>query len=156
MKKAYFFFKLCVSAIALGFIITSCGSKNNQEMLDELLKVDQEFSEMSGDKGVKKAFLSYIDTAGILLRENQMPIDGKQAVIEHFRNYSDSGYVLSWTPLGADIASSGNLGYTYGVYKVESIDKVSKGTYVTIWKKNKKGAWKLVLDSGNNGIGEIN
>jgi ketosteroid isomerase-like protein len=30
----------------------------------------------------------------------------------------------------------------------------SKGTYVTIWRKQKDGKWKFVLDTGNQGVGD--
>ena len=33
-------------------------------------------------------------------------------------------------------------------------DSIEQGTYVSIWKKDKIGAWKFVLDSGNQGIGD--
>lgn len=145
-----------IAAFALVLLFATCSNVNKERMIAELIETDLAFSEMTGDKGVKRAFGNYIDTNGILVGVSQMPIDGKNAVIEHFRNYSDSGYVVSWKPLGADIASSGNMGYTYGVYQIASIDSVSKGTYVSIWKKSDKGNWKCVLDSDNEGIGRIN
>lgn len=30
----------------------------------------------------------------------------------------------------------------------------NKGTYVSVWKKDNKGEWKFVLDSGNEGLDE--
>jgi ketosteroid isomerase-like protein len=29
---------------------------------------------------------------------------------------------------------------------------VYQGTYTTFWKKDKKGKWKFVLDTGNDGL----
>jgi ketosteroid isomerase-like protein len=73
----------------------------------------------------------------------------------------DTSFILSWEPLFADISKSNDLGYTYGVYKVQmdspegsTVDK--EGTYVTIWKKDKNGDWKFVLDTGNQGLGPDN
>jgi ketosteroid isomerase-like protein len=156
MKKNKSSFYIGIAVVALIMVLSACSKANKEKMIHELMETDLAFSEMSGDKGVKRACLNYIDTNGILLKDGQMPIDGKNAVIEHFRNYSDSGYVLSWKPIGADIAVSGNMGYTYGVYQIASIDSVSKGTYVTIWKKSEKDGWKLVLDSDNEGISQVN
>ena len=61
---------------------------------------------------------------------------------------------LTWAPVGADIADSGDLGYTYGTFEFRSKDKEGKpsaehGKYTSIWKKQKDGSWKVVLDMGN-------
>ena len=66
---------------------------------------------------------------------------------------NDSSYTLTWNPGGGEIATSDNLGYTYGIYKLATKDTIFRGTYVSIWKKQKDGKWKFVLDSGNPGIG---
>jgi len=46
------------------------------------------------------------------------------------------------------------MGYTYGIYALalNQNDSLSFGTYVSIWKKQKDGTWKFVLDSGNEGL----
>ena len=64
---------------------------------------------------------------------------------------NDSAVVLSWEPIGGDVATSGELGYTYGIYELKDSVNVQKGSYVTIWKKV-NGKWKFVLDSGNQGL----
>jgi ketosteroid isomerase-like protein len=61
---------------------------------------------------------------------------------------------LTWTPVGADISASGDLGYTYGTFEFRSKDKDGKpiiehGKYTSIWKKQKDGSWKVALDMGN-------
>jgi len=93
----------------------------------------------------------------VLLRKNSFPIVGKAIIKEKFFSSSDSGYTLTWKPLYADIAQSGELGYTYGVYEFKAMDPEGKpiigtGTYVSIWKKDQLGNWKFVLDTGNEGL----
>jgi ketosteroid isomerase-like protein len=61
---------------------------------------------------------------------------------------------LTWTPVGADISASADLGYTYGTFEFRSKDKDGKpvidhGKYTSIWKKQQDGSWKVVLDMGN-------
>lgn len=65
------------------------------------------------------------------------------------------GTSLTWTPVHADMASSGDLGYTYGNYIFKHKDKSGKlisdyGKYTSIWKKQKDGSWKVVVDMGNS------
>ena len=118
----------------------------------EILKADKSFSDMSSKAGMKKAFIEYIDNEGILLRPNHPPIIGADA-IDFLSQVNDSLYTLTWNPAGGEIATSDNMGYTYGIYKLTTKDTVLRGTYVSIWKKQKDGKWKFVLDSGNPGIG---
>ena len=65
------------------------------------------------------------------------------------------GTTLSWTPVHAEMAASGDLGYTYGNYVYTAKNKEGKlvanyGKYTSIWKKQKDGQWKVVVDMGNS------
>ena len=118
-----------------------------------LIETDKAFSNMSGAKGMKNAFIEFLDSNGVLLRPNHLPIAGANA-IDYLIQQNDSDYTLTWEPHYADVAQSGDLGYTYGVYELhlKSKDTTIYGTYVSIWKKQKDGKWKFVLDTGNEGI----
>ena len=130
---------------------------NTDERKQELINVDAQFSKLSEARGVNEAFLTHIADDGVLLRKNNFPIKGKAIIKERFFSRPDSGYTLTWKPLYADIAQSGELGYTYGIYEFKAMDLEGKqiigtGTYVSIWKKDRFGNWKLVLDTGNEGL----
>lgn len=118
-----------------------------------LIKTDQDFSEMSVAKGMKAAFIEYIDSNGVLLRSGYLPIVGASA-IDFLIQQNDTSYTMSWQPQNAYVSQSADLGYTYGVYMLQpsAVDTVIYGTYVSIWKKQGDGKWKFVLDSGNEGI----
>ncbi|MEO6489416.1 MAG: hypothetical protein ABIO04_05685 [Ferruginibacter sp.] len=142
------------------FLIAIASCKNKiveQKSPDkkELIQVDQAFSKMSEEKGMKNAFIEYIDSNGVLLRPGEIPIIGANA-IDYLIQLNDTGYTLTWQPNDAVISGSGDLGYTYGIYamKQKSKDTTIYGTYTSIWKRQKDGKWKFVLDSGNEGIGE--
>jgi ketosteroid isomerase-like protein len=65
------------------------------------------------------------------------------------------GTTLTWTPVHAEMAASGDLGYTYGNYVYTAKNKEGKlvanyGKYTSIWKKQKDGQWKVVVDMGNS------
>ncbi|MEP7236450.1 MAG: hypothetical protein ABI685_01240 [Ferruginibacter sp.] len=121
----------------------------------ELMDTDREFSKMSEEKGMKTAFIEYLDSNGVLLRPNRLPIAGADA-IDFLIQQNDTDFTLTWEPRNGAIAKSGELGYTYGVYALRPSkkDTVIYGTYVSIWKKDRDGTWKYVLDSGNEGIGD--
>jgi len=117
------------------------------------MKNERDFSALSKAKGMKFAFLQYIDSNAALLRPNTYPIVGLKA-IKNIQGVNDSSFVLTWEPLDADIALSGDLGYAYGIYTEKTKDTTIQGSYTTVWKKQKDGSWKFVIDIGNEGLGK--
>lgn len=149
-----------ISFLFLIICILSCSpqEKNEADTRREnkiaLIESDKAFSKMSSQKGMKTAFIDYIDSNGVLLRPGHLPIVGANA-IDYLIQENDSDYVLTWEPQFAEAAVSGDLGYTYGIYQLylKSKDTGIYGTYISVWKKQKDGKWKFVLDTGNEGIG---
>jgi ketosteroid isomerase-like protein len=145
--------------IILLLVFSACNTKEPEAVdtaraaLQEIQQTDIDFSNFSKEHGMRKAFLQYIDDDGVLMRDNALPIVGANA-IDYIASRNDSSILLTWEPRGGDVAESGDLGYTYGVYEMKDSVNVQKGTYVTIWKKQSNGKWKFVLDSGNQGTGE--
>lgn len=143
------------------FFYSSCNfSKKNKEETSvlnnaALLKADTDFAALSAEKGLREAFLENIDSNGVLLRPNALPIAGADAV-DYIIALKDTGYRMQWKPSHAEVAVSGELGYTYGVYEIKSsvADTTLFGTYVSIWKKQNDGKWKFVLQSNNEGTGD--
>lgn len=144
-------------------LMASCSNNDKASSVAEtrqanktaLIDADIAFSRMSAVKGMKNAFIEYIDSNGVLLRANRLPIVGANA-IDYLLQEDDTTYTLTWEPHFAEAASSGDLGYTYGIYQlhVKAKDTNLYGTYVSIWKKQRDGKWKFVLDTGNEGVGE--
>lgn len=156
MNKFLFFTGILLLSISCNFFpkkdpVPTGTALDKLKMMD----ADRAFSKLSEEKGMKTAFLEYIDSNGVLLRPNQLPIIGADA-IDYLIQQNDSTYTLKWEPRNGTVARSGELGYTYGIYalKPNQKDTIIYGTYVSIWKKDSKGEWKYVLDSGNEGIGD--
>ena len=150
---------ICSLLLLILFIASSCNSSIERLTLeDELLEVDRAFSNLSKEKGMNHAFINYLAENSVLLRPNKMPLVGRDKIMESFSR-PDTSFSLTWEPLFADVAESGELGYSYGIYKVEMYAPdgspiTSEGTYVSVWKKNEAGEWKFVLDTGNQGLGK--
>jgi ketosteroid isomerase-like protein len=152
-KKNGFNIMLFVLIINLFFTI-SCIYNSNHSASGVLLKTDLDFSKMSEISGMHKAFLAYFADSGAMLRDNAYPLVSKDSLISLFSRRSDTTFILSWKPVYEKIAKSGDLGYTYGFYKrtIKSTGAVSRGTYLTIWEKQKDGNWKFVMDTGTEGL----
>lgn len=62
---------------------------------------------------------------------------------------------LRWRPLVAEASAAGDLGYTIGAWDfVERRDGAApavtgRGRYLTVWRKQPDGGWKVVADLGN-------
>jgi len=122
-------------------------------LIGDLLKTDIAFSQLSEQSGRDSAFVANIADNGTILRPYNMPLTGKDSVIQLFKAHPDSMYKLTWVPLRADVARSGDMGFTYGTYTLQIKDQGNEnGTYCTIWKKDKDKKWKIVLDTGNEGL----
>lgn len=123
---------------------------------DVLKQVDIQFSNLSKEEGVKEAFLAFTAENGVLLRPFMMPVVGYDEV-KKFMEEGDSNFQLTWEPVYADVSTSGDMGYTFGLYTAvfkdsKGVEQTNRGTYVSIWKKDKEGNWKFVLDTGNPGL----
>ncbi len=62
--------------------------------------------------------------------------------------------MLNWQPGYADIAASGDFGFTCGpwTFQPTSVNDsaVANGYFFTVWQKNKAGEWKFILDVGTD------
>ncbi|MGO4389637.1 DUF4440 domain-containing protein [Microvirga sp. 2YAF29] len=111
-----------------------------------IIEADTAFSAMAQTEGLAKAFVHYADQDAILLQQGAMPIYGKTKLAEKYSKIQ--GSPLSWEPLKAEIAQSGDLGYTFGRYTLKGADGITVGVYVSVWKKQADGSWKYVVDGG--------
>ncbi len=60
---------------------------------------------------------------------------------------------LTWEPLHAEVAASGDLGYTWGEYRLSVSTsegpRTIVGKYATIWRREPEGGWRVVMDTGS-------
>jgi ketosteroid isomerase-like protein len=104
--------------------------------------------------GGGKAFATWFADDAVTLGNGQAPVRGRDAIARR-ANWSPSDYQLTWTPQGGQMSPSGDMGFTWGSYEGHGKDRngnpiVDKGRYMTIWKKQPDGNWKVVLDSSND------
>lgn len=131
----------------------ACVDRKPAAMMGDLIEADKDFSRLSVDSGFAKAFIQYAHPDAVLLRKNSMPVKGKEEIASLYQKSIGSGARLTWEPIDGNIAASGEIGYTYGIYTLQIDSVTEKGTYVTVWKKDEEGSWKYILDTGNEGLG---
>lgn len=118
-----------------------------------LFDLEARFARATAEGG-GPAFASYFAEDAVTLSNGKGPVSG-HAAIAAGTTWSPKDYQLTWTPQGGQMSPSGDMGFTWGHYAGRSKDRngnpvVSNGRYMTIWRKQADGAWKVVLDSSND------
>jgi len=130
---------------------------DTKKICDEMMQADRDFSKYSANHGKNAAFVKFAAEDVTFLAANTHPLVGLKLLEERQSKRSDTTYTLTWEPIYARAAESGELGYTYGIWELKikaDTVKPSKGTYVTFWQRQADGEWKYVLDTGHEGLGE--
>ena len=137
-----------MSAAAL---LSACAPSGVEKFKSEVLAADKAFCEASKRDGMQSAFLGVITPDAKLLGDSRY---GADAVRDTFMQLPPTA-TLTWEPAYVDVSSSGDLGYTWGRYTLTlpSVTKggppsIRMGSYVTVWRRQPGGAWKVVLDGG--------
>ena len=100
------------------------------------------------------AFAEWFAEDGVALGNGAAPLIGRVAIAKS-ATWSPKNYQLTWTPTDAVMGPSGDIGYTWGHFEGHSKDAngnpvTTTGRYITIWRKQPDGNWKVVLDAGSN------
>jgi ketosteroid isomerase-like protein len=94
-----------------------------------------------------------------VLLPNEPIVTGKDNILAAVKPMmADPNFALQFQPTKADVAKSGELGYTQGTYTMTMTDPktkqpmTDKGKYVTVYKKQADGSWKAVSDIINSDL----
>ena len=147
---------LCLIIVPVLLLIAGCTQKIDLEKAKaDMMTADREFSQLSEAEGTAAAFYHTIADDGHVLPSSGEPLtkDTYQQLMTQVAKGKRHS-ILKWQPIFADIASSGDFGYTHGRYEYTNKDSLGNeqkryGYYVTIWKKQSDGSWRFVFDAGN-------
>jgi ketosteroid isomerase-like protein len=149
MKTKYWLL-LLLAAFMLGALANSQSDGSGA-----LMKMENDFMKAAADHG-SSGYMSYYADDAVEAPNGEAFLPGKENIAKTMGFLDNPDNHLTWAPVGAGMAASGDLGYTYGTYEFTGKDKdgkpvVDKGKYATVWKKQKDGSWKVALDMGNSG-----
>lgn len=119
----------------------------------ELLDADSAFDKTTAERGLDGWMSFFADDAQINARTDV--VKGKAALRTYYSGmFARPAFSIRWKPLHAEASKDGTLGYTFGVAQISSRDdkgelKKSEGRYVSVWRREKDGSWKVVTDLGN-------
>lgn len=167
--KTHFFSCLVLAAMAISFSASpTCAQLFNPSaapaanpLADTTVKpgkmllfdLDTRFAKDVLDRG-GEGFASWFAEDGVALGNGEAPLIGKVAIAKS-ANWSPQIYQLVLTPTDALMGPSGDMGYVWGHFEGHSKDAngnpvETSGRYITIWRRQPDGNWKLILDAGAN------
>jgi ketosteroid isomerase-like protein len=104
------------------------------------------------------AAVEAVEPTGSVLAPNAPIATGPEAIRALFNGfYSLPALSIHWKLTRAEGARSGDLGYSTGTYQMTFNDPTGRpftdhGKYVTVWRKQGDGTWKVVLDVFNSDL----
>lgn len=118
-----------------------------------LLELEGQFSQAVATGG-GKAFAEWFADDAVVLNNGQPATLGRGAIAAQAQ-WNPKDYQLTWTPQGAQMGPSNDMGFTWGHYEGHAKDKngqalVISGRYITVWKKMADGSWKVAMDASSN------
>ena len=120
---------------------------------EKLAKTERLFSSFTADNGIKDGFLRYFDDHCIIFRPTA--VNGKKWYTDHGSNKG----ILTWYPTYVEVNAAGRLGISTGPWEYRkskpSDNPIAFGHFFSVWGKNEKGEWKVVLDAGNSYAKEL-
>lgn len=124
---------------------------------EALANAERAFARLSVERGPVAAWAAFFAPDAVQLPADQEAIRGREAILAWLKTggLDTPGIVLDWWPLHAEVATGGDLGYTFGEWEVRRQDAVPdaqplvRGKFTSVWKKQADGTWKVILDTGN-------
>ena len=154
MRKVALFAAVIFTAILVGRFAQSAQATQNAAA-EKLKQAEAAFMQAALQHG-SAGYMSYYAEDAAELPNGADAIIGKANIAKTMGFLDDQKNRLTWQPVAADVAASGDLGYTWGHYEFRSqgkdgVTRVEHGKYITVWKKQADGTWKVAVDMGNLG-----
>jgi ketosteroid isomerase-like protein len=152
-----------LTLLATAMLLSLQSSGAAQQQLDratvsakakEIRALEASMMAAAAEKGAD-GYMSFYAEDAVELPNGSPMLLGKASIGKTMSFLNDRNNSLTWTPVHIDVSESGDLAYTFGNFEFRAIGKDGKpsiehGKYTTIWKKQKHGRWKVVLDMGNS------
>jgi ketosteroid isomerase-like protein len=137
-------------------LILSASVIRAQKAEQALRDADQAWFKVFAAKDLKKS-VDFCLADGSVLPPNEPIATGHEAIEKNFAGFfALPNLMIDWKPTKTQIAGSGEMGVTSGVYQMSFTGPNGStikdtGKYVTVWKKE-KGVWKVWLDIFNSDL----
>lgn len=129
------------------------GSEDARRALEaELVAADRAFAKAVDDHGLAGLISRFAPSGRMVIGgESYIGSEGIRRIL--LPVFADTTLQFTWDPNYAEVAESGDLGYTVGRYELRASGDAAPmsetGTYLTVWTRQDDGTWKVKADIGN-------
>ncbi len=143
--------KLIAIFLLFAATVASAQTATNPASEEVLLAADRAFAQETAQRRLE-GWMAYMAADAVLF--SAKPVVGAEAIRAFYQPaFANPDFSLSWQPTRAEMFPSGDTGYTTGRYELHTKDKqgnkiVRRGSYLTVWRKQADGSWKVIADGG--------
>lgn len=112
----------------------------------DLIERENQFLQAWLNNPLPSTYNSYLAPNSRMQLSGHLPTTNTDTIniwITHFNKN------LTWRSSGSGAATSGDMGFTYGLLGTQGKLEITKGHYVRIWKKQPGASWKIVMEMMN-------
>jgi ketosteroid isomerase-like protein len=139
--------RFCITALVgvasvFGSVAVAVAAEPALPQVTDVIAAERAFARMSTEKGIKPAFVANLAADAVIFRPGPVPAQ------DWYAKHPASTATLEWSPDLAAIAVTGDMGFTSGPWTLTNGEQQAHGHFVTVWRHEKDGTWKAVLDGG--------
>jgi ketosteroid isomerase-like protein len=118
------------------------------DALRQLVETERQFARTATETGIRDSFLEFFAPNAVAL------VPDPQPAVERLRARPSRSFAdaeLTWEPRAGDVAAGGDLGWLTGpsTYVDHAAGAPpSYGNYLSIWRRQADGVWRVYLDIG--------
>jgi len=121
---------------------------DSSSALFSMRETERNFARASAAIGRNAAFAEYFAEKSVLFTDKWIT-NGKQ----YSKERKASPVVLKWEPEFMDISDSRDFGISTGPWEAQeyrpNTTPIATGYFLTVWKKQSDGTWRVILDGGS-------
>jgi ketosteroid isomerase-like protein len=118
-----------------------------EKAINSLVEAERRYAKLALEKDFRAASLQVFTDDAVIFAP------GPQSGKKYWEKETEVPFLI-WRPIFASIARSADLGYTTGPWEYKKSRDDAKpqafGDFITIWKRQADGVWRVVLDVGIN------
>jgi ketosteroid isomerase-like protein len=124
---------------------TGLAAETNAELKEQVRRTEIAFAKTMADRD-PAAFASFLSSETVFI-SNGSALRGVSQVTGRWKRFFEGGPApFSWQPETVEVLDSGRLAMTSGPVRGPSGKRI--GTFNSVWRREAKRRWKIVLDNG--------
>lgn len=133
-----------LTLLALAAALPAPARESLEALADQVRATESAFAKTMADRDLK-AFTRFLATDAVFVED---PVNrGPAAIVAAWREYfKGPAAPFSWAPETVAVLDSGRLALSSG--PVRSPEGKRIGTFNSVWRRERDGQWRIVLDHG--------